>query len=105
MRVTAAKYRTMVQQHLKRFRPEEYRRATRDGDLDRRVNDLAKAIATWVNSQLPSNMPGESESKRLRKEHAALLMAESDALREYLPPDEREEQLIGPSGGYEDPVE
>jgi len=102
MRVTAAKYRSTVQEHLRRFRPEEYKRAKRDGDLDRRVNGLAESIATWVNSQLPSVVPGESENERLRKEHFALLMAESDAYREYLPRDEREEELIGPNGGYED---
>jgi len=102
MRVIAAKYRSTVQEHLRRLRPKEYRRAKRSGDLDRRVNDPAESIANWVNSQMPRVAEGEISEAMLRKQHSALLMAESDAFREYLPRDERDEDLIGPSGGYED---
>lgn len=102
MRVTAAKYRSTVRAHLRRFRPKEYRRAERDGDLDRRVSDLAESIANWVNSQIPHVADGENSEAARRKQNSALLSAESDALREYLPRDERDDELIGPSGGYED---
>ena len=102
MRVTAAKYRSTVQEHLRRLRPKEYRRAKRDGDLDRRVNDLADSIANWVNSQVSYEQEGACSEATRRLQHSALLMAESDALREYLPRDERDQELIGPSGGYED---
>jgi hypothetical protein len=66
------------------------------------VNELAVSIANWVNSQIPRVTEGESSEATPRKQHCALLMAESDAFREYLPRDERDEELIGPSGGYED---
>ena len=102
MRVTPAKYRTTVKEHLRRFRPKEYKRAKRNGTLDRRVNDLAVSIANWVNSQMPHVTEGEISEATLRKQRSALLMSESDAFREYLPRDERDEELIGSSGGYED---
>ena len=64
------------------------------------MDDLALGIAEWGNTQVPPAIEGETLMEKQSRE-SSLAMAESDALREYLPRDEREGR-IGPSGGYED---
>jgi hypothetical protein len=98
----ANQYLKRVEEHLRRHRPKEYRKLKASGELNGRVSDLADSIANWVNSQLPRVNPAEPLEQRNRKEHTVLVLAESDALREYLPRDEKSEREIGPSGGYED---
>ena len=72
------------------------------GRVDLSKNDgSAESIAAWVNSQIHDEQERMGPETTLRLQQSTLYSAESDALREYLPRDERDE-LIGPSGGYED---
>ena len=100
MAVSASKYRKRVEEHLRRYRPKEYRTAKGEGTLQSWVDNLAAGIAEWVNTQVPPEMEGQS-STNTRERETSLAIAESEALREYLPRDENEGR-IGPSGGYED---
>ena len=101
----AKDYQSRLENHLRQNRPRQFRQMRKDGSLSGYVLDLGQQIAEWVNSQEPSEaelkqLPAE-ERQQARK--SAFVMAESEALRELLPRRDDEENLIGPSGGYEDP--
>jgi hypothetical protein len=100
--VSANTYRNRVKEHLRHYRPTEYKEAQRRRTLDRWIDDLAQSIADWVNSQLAPSVAHSSVHQDPTIRETARVFAEAEALREYLPRDEREEGLIGPSGGYED---
>jgi hypothetical protein len=77
----------------------------KSNELDSHVESLANSIANLVNRlerRETAQQPNEDLEDALRRQRSALMMAESDALREYLPRDEESEGKIGPSGGYED---
>lgn len=95
-------YLKVVEEHLERHRPKEFRELKASGALSRSVKELAEAIADQVNAELPEVSQAEPLEKRLQKERTALVMAESEALRMYLPMAESEEAKIGPNGGYVD---
>lgn len=104
MQVSPEDYRSKVLSHLQEHCPKQYREAVKEGSLSRLVDGLCQAIANWVNSQVKDvgpAAPGEPLQNALRRQNSARMMAESDALREYLPRDEASQAQIR-DGAYVD---
>src|SRR5690348_3092617 len=97
-------YRNRTEKHLKTYRPKMYRNMQKAGSLNDHVESLSESIANWINASQPKeeSLRSLTEEERQRELNTAFVIAESEALREYLPRDEKEEELIGPNGGYVD---
>lgn len=99
MNVHPEMYHPQVSQHLQKNQP-----SLSEGERQKQVESLSVSIADEVNRQLNQvkRKPKESIEAVTKRLQSAQILAESEAMRTFLPVDEKEAALIGQSGGYED---
>ena len=101
-------YLARVKKHLEDHRPKERQALKESGYLESHVNELAESLDEGVEryrqAYLEKNpVPkGANFVETARHLNHAKQIAEQVMTPEYLPWDEDELALIGPSGGYED---
>lgn len=101
-------YLDRVRKHWENHRPKERLALQKGGHLEKHIEELAESLDEGVENYRQAYLKrhpvpkGANFVETARHLNTAKQIAEEVMTREFLPWDEDEAKLIGPSGGYED---